>query len=864
LERNIVYLRIRLLSIALLLTASHLSATDVWTGPAFSLGPEALRQAASAVKADKDSDATVFLNDLSFEFDEAGRMVQTRHLIYRVETQDGVKNWAETSGHWEAWHQSKPEINARVISVEGTEHWLDKSTLNDVPVHQDAPDLYSDERRYGGPLPAIAAGALVEELVKTHETAPLFAAGTVYRRGLGWGVPVNKTHIVLSHPVSLPLRYQLHLLPDANVSKSTQDSIETINIELGPLPGYTEEIENLPPDVLVYPQIEFSTGLSWQKIAAEYARVSEEKARQADVQPLLARIDLKSAQRNDRIRVLVAALHKNIRYTGVEFGESSLIPQFPAETFKRKYGDCKDKATFLATLLRSAGIPAYLALLQTGPGQDINQELPGMGMFDHAIVYVPASASDPDLWIDATAEYSQVGILPWMDYGRWALVVSDKTESLKKIPDITAAQNVHTELREFTLVDYGMARIVETSQDSGPGDADSRDYYSGDAKEIREASERYVKDAYLADTLTSLEHGDLSDLSKQAAIKITTKGRRGSTDLNTATMAIRVENLYSAFPKYFKTPKDQDKKDDDAPEKRQPRTADWWITPFITEWQYKITAPAGFKLRALPSDKELKSGGLSFSQKYSANPDGTVAQAILRVENDNTRLTLQQAEALRDELVQQRESDPIFITFDHVGNALLAAGKVKEGLAAYQQIMARYPKEAIHKAQYAQALLSAGLGEEARKIAREAVTLDPNSAVAFSTLANVLKHDLIGRSLKKGMDYDGAIAAYKKSILLDPKDKDARAKLALLLEYDSDGVRYSERAHLKESVDLLRELKKMDEDYERTYEDNILYDLWYAHDYQAVLDYASTLPATQVRKGLNLAALAALQGSEAR
>jgi len=33
----------------------------------------------------------------------------------------------------------------------------------------------------------------------------------------------------------------------------------------------------------------------------------------------------------------------------------------------------------------------------------------------------------------------------------------------------------------------------------------------------------------------------------------------------------------------------------------------------------------------------------------------------------------------------------------------------------------------------------------------------------------VLKHDLIGRVLKKGMDYDGAIAAYRKAIALDPK-----------------------------------------------------------------------------------------------
>ncbi len=52
-----------------------------------------------------------------------------------------------------------------------------------------------------------------------------------------------------------------------------------------------------------------------------------------------------------------------------------------------------------------------------------------------------------------------------MDYGRWALIVDEKTESLKKIPDITSAANVHRESREVTLAEYGMATFVETDDE---------------------------------------------------------------------------------------------------------------------------------------------------------------------------------------------------------------------------------------------------------------------------------------------------------------------------------------------------------------------------------------------------------------
>ena len=88
---------------------------------------------------------------------------------------------------------------------------------------------------------------------------------------------------------------------------------------------------------------------------------------------------------------IVSRLHREVRYTGVEFGEAQIIPQFPSETLKRKFGDCKDKAALLVAMLRASGLPAYIALLSAGPGRDVPAELPGFGHFDHAIVYVPGA-----------------------------------------------------------------------------------------------------------------------------------------------------------------------------------------------------------------------------------------------------------------------------------------------------------------------------------------------------------------------------------------------------------------------------------------------------------------------------------------
>ncbi|HLY97901.1 MAG TPA: DUF3857 domain-containing protein [Candidatus Angelobacter sp.] len=847
---------------AILALAIPAWASDPLDGPAFSATPEQLRQAAAAIKAEKHTEATILLSEKRFSFDQAGKETHIQHMIYRIEDEEGVQGWAEISGRWSPWYQAKPEIKARVITADGAEHWLDGKTMTDVPVHENSSETYSDDRSLGGPLPAIAVGAIVEEEVTTRDTGLFFAGGITHQDSLAWNVPVAHTRVVLSHAETLPLRYVLHMLPDASVTKSHENGIETINIENGSIAAYPESTHNVPADVLLYPEVEFATGTSWQQVALEYGHLTSDKLRVADVQPMLAKLGLQDAPRGDVIRKLVMALHKDVRYTGIEFGESSIVPVFPAETLKRKYGDCKDKAALLATMLRAAGIPASLALLSTGPGQDVNPELPGMGSFDHAIVYVPPSASDSEMWIDATAEYDRIGSLPTMDYGRAALVVDPGTTSLKKIPALTADQNVHIETREFVLAEYGPATITEIDEATGPEEAEYRSYYAGDSKKIRENAEAYVKNAYLAEKLGSMDKTDPGDLNRKFQLTLTATGRRGFTSLDNAVAAIRIEGLFYNLPDYFTAAEESGDKDDKT-DAKPPRTADWEIKPYITEWRYKIRPPLGFHVRALPPDRDEILGMARFTQKYSVTSSGDV-EAILRFDSGKARLTVQEATALRDAILQiKKKNEVILVNFDQTGYSLLAAGKVKEALESFRQLAAQHPKEALHKVQISRVLLDAGLGERARIVAREAVALEPTSVQALTNLAWILQHDLIGRRFQKGFDHEGAVAAYRKAKQLDPKDKDLRANLAILLETDEDGERYSSKAHLKEAVAEFRELKKLDEDYARTYDDNVLWDLWYERDFAGVKDYGATLSGSDLRKSFLLAAIAASEGTEA-
>ena len=81
-----------------------------------------------------------------------------------------------------------------------------------------------------------------------------------------------------------------------------------------------------------------------------------------------------------------------------------------------------------------------------------------------------------------------------------------------------------------------------------------------------------------------------------------------------------------------------------------------------------------------------------------------------------------------------------------------------------------------------------------------AVKLDPKSVLAEKSLAEILKHDVVGRSMRAGSDLSGAADAYRAAIKLDPDDDSIGGDLAILLEYDPVGRRYGSQSKLKEAI----------------------------------------------------------------
>ena len=133
-----------------------------------------------------------------------------------------------------------------------------------------------------------------------------------------------------------------------------------------------------------------------------------------------------------RIAAALRLTQEDVRYFGIELGSNSHQPSEPADTWKRRFGDCKDKARLLAVLLGELGIEAYPALVSAESEMRVELLPPSASSFDHVIVQV--RLPDATLWLDPT-QTQQRGSIRILSPGayRVALPVAADTHALTKV-----------------------------------------------------------------------------------------------------------------------------------------------------------------------------------------------------------------------------------------------------------------------------------------------------------------------------------------------------------------------------------------------------------------------------------------------
>ena len=716
--------------------------------------------------------------------------------------------------------------------------------------------MFSDRRVLQGPLPAVVADAIVEEVSVVRDETPFFDAGAVSRFWLAQPNPVRHVRLRIEAPKKFPVRWIAHGA-DLRPSESERDGRRVLLFERRDAAARPAVEPFTPRDATLAPNVAFTTGRSWEEVARRYSELLDGRLRGSDLKGIAARAVPPGTARPAAVRLLTAWLHQNVRYTGLEFGEAAIVPAPPDETLGRRYGDCKDSSLLLVGLLRAAGMEANVVLLRT-QWFEISPDLPGLGEFDHAIVRV--GGKEP-IWIDPTDPFSPPGHLPPQDEGRLALVAAPGTRALIMTPASRSVDNRAKTVREVFLAELGRGRIVETRELTGALAAGHRAARSrATAEGQREALERYGVEVFKAERLVSGEVKGADEVGTPVAIRVEVDGSEVvQTDDDEAVVPVTPDPILSNLPDFIRGEGDERGEGNrNGGERAAPRTRELQLAePFVGEMVYRVHPPLGFRARPVPHDASWSFGGASYSARYVLEGDGSVT-ASFKFDTGDRRLSAKEADGLAREVRAIIRNQSPLVTFERVGAALLAQGRVTEALAEMERLAALHPKEASHRLHLAIADFQLGFPVEGIAEARRAIALEPQRAWGWRVLGLGLQHDEVGRFRAPGFDRAGAIAAFRRARELDPKHGGGRAGLAGLLAAGAEGGEAAKRPELEEALAEWRSIREelSDDRYDEEYAGALLA----AGRFADAAEVARKLDKGEGRDALLVASVAAAEG----
>ncbi len=133
-------------------------------------------------------------------------------------------------------------------------------------------------------------------------------------------------------------------------------------------------------------------------------------------------IDGVSSQ-EEKVKKIYQWVQSNITYVAFEDGMAGFIPRAAGNVYDKKYGDCKDMANLLTTMLRIADVPAYLTWVGTNAKPYRYEDVPCTITDNHMICAI--QDNNEFIFLDPTNTYLEYGKSPQLLQGKEALVRLD-------------------------------------------------------------------------------------------------------------------------------------------------------------------------------------------------------------------------------------------------------------------------------------------------------------------------------------------------------------------------------------------------------------------------------------------------------
>ena len=212
-----------------------------------------------------------------------------------------------------------------------------------------------------------------------------------------------------------------------------------------------------------YPRVQVGQMSSWGEVVNWGLSINPDISNPGkELKKKIDEMKAASSDKTEYLRKCVRFVQDDIRYMGIESSINSQRPHEADQTFKQRYGDCKDKSLLLCAMLKANDIEAYPVFINTNKGEYTEDILPSPNAFDHCVVQYKMNWSPG--YIDPTISLQRgpINKTYFPNYGK-GLVIKQGETDLTRLTSSSAGTTTCKE--KFTLRKYdedGSLLIVST------------------------------------------------------------------------------------------------------------------------------------------------------------------------------------------------------------------------------------------------------------------------------------------------------------------------------------------------------------------------------------------------------------------
>jgi tetratricopeptide (TPR) repeat protein/transglutaminase-like putative cysteine protease len=705
-------------------------------------------------------------------YQEDGSDVREQTAVVKVLSQAGVQGLAVLTFDYTSANETVEFDYVRVRKPDGTVVVTPDYNVQDMPadVTRNAP-MYSDVHEKHVTVKALGVGDTLEYLVRYRTSKPQVPGQFWYAYNFRKDVVIKDEQLFIDTP------------RDKYVKVASPDLAPVIQEENG-RKIYTWKTSNLeikepaktPPSMQQSnkktPSVLLTTFHSWEEVGRWYGELARS---QVFVTP---QIQAKAAELtkglngdDEKMRALYDFVSTHYHYVSLSFGIGRYQPHPAEDVLENEYGDCKDKHTLIAALLKAAGFDAWPALINAS-NLDVNADVPSPGQFDHVITVVPHNGDM--IWLDTTPGVTPFAMLMANLRHKQALVMpTDKPALLIYTPQNPPFPSVQTFTAKGKL--NGDGTYTAHMQATAFGDTGAVERYVFEQYSPAQWKDVLQQTSYrwgFAGDVSAVDISDLADINKPLVLAYDYKREKfGDWDNHRISMPLPPTGLEGA---------------EDSKEPEQP--------VFLgaigsLSYEAQIQLPSGYTA-TLPSNLSLSEDFADFRATYEAKDGMLTVTRTVTIKKSEVPITAwaryqKFSKAIGDdhgswitlsngkeENAASESANPEATREFINGTDAMQRHDLTRASESFSRVLELDPKFPGAHGNLGLTYLSSGSTDAGIRELKKEEELHPDETIPYQTLARVyaMKHDK-----------DEAIAQLQKVMQIDPKNRDAALNLGQLL-----------------------------------------------------------------------------------